>query len=90
MINVLVQYVPLVQKSVVGVVLGRREEPWKVDIGSALGAPLDDLVFDGATKRNTPQLRVSCVRRHYGLQYLEGLQGHGTRVGALRRASSQS
>src|ERR1700739_4630955 len=43
------QYVPAPQESVVGIVLGRSGEAWRVDIGSAHAALLDGLAFEGAT-----------------------------------------
>lgn len=54
------QYVPAPQEFVVGVVVGRSGENWRVDIGSAQTATLDGLAFEGATKRNRPNLKVSC------------------------------
>lgn len=41
-----------------GVVVGRSGESWRVDIGSAHAALLDGLAFEGATKRNRPNLKV--------------------------------
>lgn len=52
------QYVPAPQESVVGVVISRSGENWRVDIGSAHMASLDGLAFEGATKRNRPNLKV--------------------------------
>lgn len=53
-----VQYVPALQESVIGVILGRSGEGWRVDIGSAHPALLDGLAFEGATKRSKPNLKV--------------------------------
>ncbi len=55
------QYVPAPQESVVGVVIGRSGENWRVDIGSAHPASLDGLAFEGATKRNRPNLKVRVI-----------------------------
>jgi len=52
------KYVPAPQESVIGVVTGRSGEGWRVDIGSAHPASLDGLAFEGATKRNKPNLKV--------------------------------
>jgi exosome complex RNA-binding protein Rrp4 len=43
----------------VGVVTARLGESYRVDIGSAHSANLDALAFEGATKRNRPNLKVS-------------------------------
>jgi exosome complex component RRP40 len=53
------QYVPIPQESVVGVVTARLGESYRVDIGSAHPATLDALAFEGASKRNRPNLKVS-------------------------------
>lgn len=42
----------------VGTVIARSGEGWRVDIGSAHMASLDGLAFEGATKRNKPNLKV--------------------------------
>ncbi|KAI0755162.1 exosome complex exonuclease RRP40 [Daedaleopsis nitida] len=55
------RYVPAPQESVVGVVAGRSGENWRVDIGSAHFASLDGLAFEGATKRNRPNLKVGSL-----------------------------
>jgi len=55
------RYVPAPQESVVGVVVGRSGEGWRVDIGSAHFALLDGLAFEGATKRNKPNLKVGSL-----------------------------
>ncbi|CAL1712870.1 unnamed protein product [Somion occarium] len=55
------RYIPASQESVVGVVIARSGENWRVDIGSAHAANLDGLAFEGATKRNRPNLKVGSV-----------------------------
>ncbi|KAH7921325.1 hypothetical protein BV22DRAFT_1114479 [Leucogyrophana mollusca] len=55
------RYVPAPQESVIGVVVGRSGEGWRVDIGSAHSASLDGLAFEGATKRNKPNLKVGSL-----------------------------
>ncbi|KAL9711159.1 exosome non-catalytic core subunit rrp40 [Leucoagaricus gongylophorus] len=49
------------QESVIGVIFQRQGEGYRVDIGSAHMASLDGLAFEGATKRNRPNLRVSFI-----------------------------
>ncbi len=58
------QYAPAPQESVVGVVVSRSGENWRVDIGSAHMATLDGLAFEGATKRNRPNLKVRLHSSH--------------------------
>ncbi|KIP05183.1 hypothetical protein PHLGIDRAFT_108604 [Phlebiopsis gigantea 11061_1 CR5-6] len=55
------RYVPAPQESVIGVVIARSGEGWRVDIGSAHFASLDGLAFEGATKRSRPNLKVGSV-----------------------------
>ena len=52
------KYVPSTKESVVGTVIARSGDGWRVDIGSAHYAYLDGLAFEGATKRNRPNLKV--------------------------------
>ena len=49
---------PAPQESVLGVVIARSGENWRVDIGAAHMAALDGLAFEGATKRNRPNLKA--------------------------------
>ena len=54
------KYIPAPQESVVGLIIGRSgAEGWRVDIGASHVANLDALAFEGATKRNRPNLKVS-------------------------------
>ncbi|OSD07413.1 exosome complex exonuclease RRP40 [Trametes coccinea BRFM310] len=55
------RYVPAPQESVIGVVVARSGENWRVDIGAAHMASLDGLAFEGATKRNRPNLKVGSL-----------------------------
>ncbi|KAG8830920.1 exosome non-catalytic core subunit rrp40 [Serendipita sp. 399] len=55
------RYVPAAQEPVVGVVTARLGEAYRVDIGSAHPATLDALAFEGATKRNRPNLKVGSL-----------------------------
>ncbi|TFK20421.1 exosome complex exonuclease RRP40 [Coprinopsis marcescibilis] len=55
------RYVPAPQESVIGAVTQRMGEGYRVDIGSAHQASLDALAFEGATKRNKPNLKVGSL-----------------------------
>ncbi|EDR13339.1 uncharacterized protein LACBIDRAFT_188180 [Laccaria bicolor S238N-H82] len=55
------RYVPAPQESVVGVITQRLGEGYRVDIGAAHYASLDSLAFEGASKRNKPNLKVGCL-----------------------------
>lgn len=61
-INVLLlfifQYIPAQGEPVVGVVIARHADGYRVDIGSSQSASLDALAFEDATKRNKPDLKV--------------------------------
>ena len=53
------QYIPSAQEAVIGVVVGKNgAEGFRVDIGGPHNANLDALAFEGATKRNRPNLKV--------------------------------
>ncbi|KAI0304266.1 exosome complex exonuclease RRP40 [Multifurca ochricompacta] len=55
------RYVPAAQEPVVGIVAARQGEGWRVDIGSAHQASLDGLAFEGASRRNRPNLKVNSL-----------------------------
>ncbi|KAJ1728006.1 exosome non-catalytic core subunit rrp40 [Coemansia sp. Benny D160-2] len=55
------RYVPSEGEPVIGVVVARHGEGYRVDIGSAHDALLPLLAFEGATKRNKPNLAVGTV-----------------------------
>lgn len=55
------QYTPNPPEPVLGIIVARHAEGYRVDIGSSQGASLDALAFEGATKRNKPNLKVSRV-----------------------------
>jgi len=57
------QYIPGAQDPVVGVVIARSGENYRVDIGAAHPATLDALAFEGASKRNRPNLKVPVFAR---------------------------
>ena len=48
----------MVDDPVIGIVVERHAEEYKVDIGSAYPATLDATAFEGATKRNRPNIQV--------------------------------
>eukprot|EP00761_Pharyngomonas_kirbyi_P004929 gb/GECH01004934.1/.p1 GENE.gb/GECH01004934.1/~~gb/GECH01004934.1/.p1 ORF type:complete len:250 (+),score=50.58 gb/GECH01004934.1/:1-750(+) len=52
------RYVPSLEDMVIGRIVERHAEDYKVDIGGASLAVLPALAFDGATKRNKPNLKV--------------------------------
>jgi len=51
------RYIPVVEERVIGVVLGRIMEEYRVDIGAAVPAMLNSIAFEGATNRNKPDLK---------------------------------
>ena len=53
------QYVPANRDLVLGTIIARHAEGYRVDIGSSSMATLDALAFEGATKRSKPNLKVS-------------------------------
>ncbi|KAI0087831.1 exosome complex exonuclease RRP40 [Irpex rosettiformis] len=55
------RYVPAAQESVIGIVIARSGEGWRVDIGAAHMASLDGLAFEGATKRNRLNLKIGSL-----------------------------
>lgn len=55
------QYVPSLNDSVIGTIISKHAEFYKVDIGSAHTATLPALAFEGATKRNKPNLQVGML-----------------------------
>ncbi|KAF9911333.1 exosome non-catalytic core subunit rrp40, partial [Lobosporangium transversale] len=48
-------------ESVIGVVVGKTVEHYKVDIGTAQPALLGVLAFEGATKRNKPDIKIGAL-----------------------------
>ena len=52
----------------IGVITQKIGEGFRVDTGSAHSASLDGLAFEGATKRNKPNLKVrEYSKRNYNL-----------------------
>ena len=59
MVGADVQYIPSQKELVLGTIIARHAEGYRVDIGSSQMAQLDALAFEGATKRSKPNLKVS-------------------------------
>ena len=55
------RYYPQVQEPIIGVVEGKMGDGYKVGINSSFSAFLDSLAFEGATKRNKPNLTVGSI-----------------------------
>ncbi|SCZ90118.1 BZ3500_MvSof-1268-A1-R1_Chr9g10715 [Microbotryum saponariae] len=57
----IMQYIPQAPEPVIGIIIARHAEGYRVDIGSSQAASLDALAFEGATKRNKPNLKVGTL-----------------------------
>ncbi|KAL7423267.1 exosome non-catalytic core subunit rrp40 [Cryptotrichosporon argae] len=55
------RYIPAPKELVLGTIIARHAEGYRVDIGSAQMAALDALAFEGATKRSKPNLKVGTL-----------------------------
>jgi exosome complex component RRP40 len=55
------RYIPNTEDIVLGIVVDRRFEMFVVDIGGPTYASLPMLAFEGATRRNTPNLQVGAA-----------------------------
>ena len=56
------RYIPTVDDSVLGVVIDKHGDTYKLNLGSAAPATLSAIAFEGASRRNRPHLEV-CRRR---------------------------
>jgi len=56
--STLKRYTPSPPEPILGIIVARHAEGYRVDIGSSQSASLDALAFEGATKRNKPNLKV--------------------------------
>lgn len=54
------KYIPSQSESVIGIVISKHSENYRIDLGSAHSGSLGFLAFEGATKRNRPNLLVCC------------------------------
>lgn len=59
-----IQYIPAQKELVLGTVIARHSEGFRVDLGSSQMASLDALAFEGATKRSKPNLKVCILSIH--------------------------
>jgi len=55
------RYIPARSENVIGVVVGKGGDTFRVDIGSADTASLSFMAFEGATKKNRPNIAVGDV-----------------------------
>ena len=55
------RYVPVLEERVVGIIIGRVMDEYRIDIGGAHVAMMSSIAFEGATQRNKPELKV-CIR----------------------------
>ncbi|XP_022106964.1 exosome complex component RRP40-like [Acanthaster planci] len=55
------RYVPVRGETVLGIVVGKTGDVFKVDIGGSVPASLSYLAFEGATKRNRPNVVIGDV-----------------------------
>ncbi|ORX40171.1 hypothetical protein BD324DRAFT_616657 [Kockovaella imperatae] len=55
------RYTPASRDLVLGTIIARHADGYRVDIGSASMASLDALAFEGATKRSKPNLKVGTL-----------------------------
>lgn len=53
------RYIAAQRDIVLGTIVARHAEGYRVDLGGAHSAQLDGLAFEGATKRSKPNLKVS-------------------------------
>ncbi|XP_002163201.1 exosome complex component RRP40 [Hydra vulgaris] len=53
------RYVAVKGDTVIGIITTRGADSYKVDIGSSQPAYLNNLLFEGATKRNKPNLKIN-------------------------------
>jgi exosome complex component RRP40 len=63
------RYTPSPPEPVLGIITARHAEGYRVDIGSSQSASLDGLAFEGASKRNKPNLKVKTTT-HFPLSLL--------------------
>ncbi|KAA1092464.1 exosome non-catalytic core subunit rrp40 [Puccinia graminis f. sp. tritici] len=55
------RYVAALGDPVIGIVIAKHAEGYRVDIGTSQPASLDALAFEGATKRTKPNLKIGAV-----------------------------
>ena len=74
------QYVPTKEERVIGIVTNRIGESFKVDIGGSIQASLSGLAFEGATKRNRPNLQVTKLKGNLSIYSGSSLSDHLTKI----------
>ncbi|GAA5861215.1 hypothetical protein JCM1840_003118 [Sporobolomyces johnsonii] len=55
------RYTPQPPEPILGIIVARHAEGYRVDIGASQSCSLDALAFEGATKRNKPNLKIGTV-----------------------------
>ncbi|GAA5958029.1 hypothetical protein JCM10213_001370 [Rhodosporidiobolus nylandii] len=55
------RYTPNPPEPVLGLIIARHAEGYRVDYGSSQAASLDALAFEGVTKRNEPNLKIGTL-----------------------------
>lgn len=55
------RYIPVKEEKVIGIITNRGSDSYKVDIGGAMPASLPSLSFEGATKKNKPNLQIGDI-----------------------------
>ncbi|KAH9454959.1 hypothetical protein MJO28_012675 [Puccinia striiformis f. sp. tritici] len=68
------RYVAALGDPVIGIIIAKHAEGYRVDIGTSSPASLDGLAFEGATKRTKPNLKIGTVvyaRVSLALNYTE-------------------
>lgn len=55
------QYIPQRGDSVIGIITTKAGDVFRVDVGASELATLPYLAFEGATKRNRPDVKVCCL-----------------------------
>ena len=77
------RYWPALNDHVIGVVVDKGAEEYKLDIGTAAKALLPVLAFDGASKRNRPHLAVRRVGACAALRCLVQTRRCASAVGCV-------
>ena len=55
---------PVLEERVIGIIIGRVLDEYRVDIGGAHVAMMSSIAFEGATQRNKPELKVCSAIKH--------------------------
>jgi hypothetical protein len=68
------KYVAAQGDPVIGIIMAKHAEGYRVDIGTSQPASLDGLAFEGATKRTKPNLKVRSNHLHFYRSYFTCLK----------------